>query len=80
MIKALRRKFILVNMLLVFFVLLVVFTTFCVSSYRRAAEENRVILQRGLNWGDRQRPVPYRVGRRSGDQRFEDQRSPADFD
>jgi signal transduction histidine kinase len=75
MIKALRRKFILVNMLLVFLVLAVVVFVFCVSSYRRAADENRAALRRGLNLrrslnrGDRQRPPPYRVG----------QGPPADF-
>ena len=40
MIRRLRRKFILINMSLVFAVLLVVFAAVCYSSYRRLREES----------------------------------------
>jgi signal transduction histidine kinase len=64
MIKDLRRKFILLNMLLVFLVLVVVFTALCVSSHRQAERESLTALQFALNRRDDQRPAPFYVGQR----------------
>lgn len=48
MIRILRKKFVLVNMLLVFFVLAVVFTALIVSGYQQAVTESMVTLQFAL--------------------------------
>lgn len=48
MIKKLRRKFILINMLLVSLVLLIVLTTFCLSNYRRFRADSMNAMRRAL--------------------------------
>jgi signal transduction histidine kinase len=68
-IRALRKKFIAINMLLIFLVLLIVFSAVCVSGYKREAEESRMTLQTLADRRDGQQPRPFYVG----------QRLPADF-
>lgn len=63
MIKALRKKFILVNMLLVFLVLLIVFSTMCIASYRRLEHDSIRTLKMAVSREDDQRPTRFEVGK-----------------
>jgi len=62
MIKSLRNKFILINMLLVFIVLLVVFSAQYVSLYRQLQEESVRALEMSLNRGEGQKPPKLEIG------------------
>lgn len=64
MLKALRKKFILINMLLVFLVLVVVFSALCVSSYRQLQNESNMALQMSLNRREGQKPPMFEIGQR----------------
>ena len=52
MIRKLRRKFVLTNMLLVSLVLLVVFGALVVSNYQRLADQSRTAMRAALLWSD----------------------------
>lgn len=69
MIKTLRKKFILINMLLVSIVLVAVFSVFCVVNYRRLERESARVVEMVLNRKDDQKQPRYEVG----------QAPPADF-
>lgn len=62
MIKTLRRKFIMVNMLLVALVLLIVFSTQCITSYGRIQNDNIRNLERILTRRDDQRLPRFEIG------------------
>jgi signal transduction histidine kinase len=66
-IRALRKKFIAINMLLILLVLLVVFSAVCVSGHKRAAEESRMTLQLLADRREDQKPRPFYVGQRLPD-------------
>lgn len=51
MIKKLRRKFILINMSLVTLVLLIVFSTICVTSYQRLVNDSQMSMRKALEDG-----------------------------
>lgn len=63
MIRALRRKFILVNMLLVTLVLLIVFGVLLGSSYQRLTNQSYTVLRMALEWGGDIKPPHYEIGR-----------------
>ena len=52
MIRTLRRKFILVNMLLVSLVLLMVFGVFMASSAQRLKDQSLLAMRAALMWGE----------------------------
>jgi len=62
MIKTLRKKFILINMLLVSVVLVIVFTAQCYTRYRQIQGENIKTLQMALDRRDDQKPRRFEVG------------------
>jgi len=64
MIKALRKKFILINMLLVSVVLVIVFTAQCYTRYRQTQGENIKTLQMALDRKDDQRPRHFEIGQK----------------
>ena len=64
MIQKLRRKFVLITMLLVSLVLLIVFTTICLSSYRRMQSDSQAVLERALFKEDKLPPKLGMEGRR----------------
>jgi signal transduction histidine kinase len=66
-IRELRKKFIAINMLLIFLVLLIVFSTVCVSAYKRETDESRMTLQMLADRQDGQGPRPFYVGQRLPD-------------
>lgn len=49
MIQTLRKKFIIINMSLVFLVLVIVFSVICVSTYQRLQEESHAAMERALD-------------------------------
>ena len=57
MTKRLRKKFILINMLLVGTVLLVVFAAMCVSNYQKLVMDSMKVMERYFDDGGK-RPVP----------------------
>lgn len=64
MIKTLKKKFILINMLLVSAVLIAVFTAQCYMRYRQTQSENIVSLKMLLDRRDDQGPRRYEVGQK----------------
>lgn len=64
MIKNLRKKFIITNMLMVFFVLTSVFSIFTISSYNHAKGESIKSLQMVLNRRDDIRPPLFEIGKK----------------
>ena len=62
MIRKLRRKFVLTNMLLVALVLLMVFAALVASNYQRLANQSRTALRAALLWSDE---GPDQIGRAS---------------
>jgi len=64
MIKALRKKFVLINMLLVSVVLVIVFTAQCYTRYRQTQGENVRTLQMALDRRDDQRPRHFEIGQK----------------
>jgi signal transduction histidine kinase len=66
-IRELRKKFIAINMLLIFLVLLIVFSAICVSGYKSETEESRVMLRMLADRRDDQKPRPFYVGQRLPD-------------
>ena len=61
MLRQLRRKFVLVNMLLVSLVLLVVLAVQLVTAWRQAAETTDAALRRAVLWGE-SGPDPWQIG------------------
>ena len=57
MIRTLRRKFILVNMLLVSLVLLMVFGVFMASSAQRLKDQSLLAMRAALMWGEEGSPL-----------------------
>lgn len=58
MMKKLRRKFVLINMSLVSLVMLIIFTSICISGYERMRNESYQVMQRALeNKSGSERPV-----------------------
>ena len=62
MIKKLRRKFILINMLLVSIVLAAVFAALVGSNYQRVAEQSRGSMRMALKWSDETPPPRFEFG------------------
>ena len=62
MIKELRKKFILINMLLVMIVLSVVFSIVCISAYRQALDESNAALNMAIGWRGEERPPSFHIG------------------
>lgn len=62
MIKALRKKFILINMLLVFVVMIVVFSAQYTSTYRRLQDESVQSLRMALSLKDIHKPPKIEIG------------------
>ncbi|MDL2288627.1 two-component sensor histidine kinase, partial [Oscillospiraceae bacterium OttesenSCG-928-F05] len=62
MIGRLRRKFVLVNMICVFLILVMVFSVFCVTSYRQAVDETMRGLRTVVSRGENQRPPAFMPG------------------
>jgi len=68
MIKSLRKKFIFINMLLVFAVLIIVFFAQFASTHRQLQEESNQSLQMALEKKDNQKPPKFEIGQpRSND-------------
>ena len=68
MIKSLRKKFIFINMLLVFAVLIIVFFAQFASTHRQLQEESYQSLQMALEKKDNQKPPKFEIGQpRSND-------------
>jgi len=64
MIKTLRKKFILINMLLVSMVLVIVFSAQCYTKYRQTQSENIRTLQMALDRRDDQGPRRFEIGQK----------------
>lgn len=64
MIQALRKKFILINMLLVFLVLAAVFSALTISSSQKAKEESQMTLHMALNRRENIHPPMFEVGKK----------------
>lgn len=62
MIKRLRRKFILINLLLVGLVLAVVFILFVGANARRLAGQSDAALRLALSWQDGEGPPRFEIG------------------
>jgi len=62
MIKALRQKFILINMLLVTIVLSVVFSIVCISAYRQALDESTAALHMAIGWREGRSLPRFHIG------------------
>lgn len=56
MIRRLRRKFILINLLLVGLVLTVVFALLVASNARRLSDQSEAAMRMALNWQDDENP------------------------
>lgn len=63
MIKQLRRKFILTNMVLVMLVLLVVFGVLVGTTYQRLNQQSNTALRMALDWGGGSQPPHFEIGR-----------------
>lgn len=62
MIKSLRKKFILINMLLVAIVLIAVFSAQYITKYQQLQEESMRALEMALNWKEAPRPEKFEFG------------------
>lgn len=58
MIRKLRRKFILTNMLLVSLVLIIVFVVLVGTNYQRAVNQSEMSMRMALKWSDDAPPPP----------------------
>lgn len=67
MIKALQKKFIFINMLLVAAVLITVFSVQCISKYKNIEEESIRALQMALNRREDQKPPIFEIGQQRPD-------------
>lgn len=69
MIKQLRHKFILTNMLLVTLVLLVVFGVLVGTTYQRLNQQSNTALRMALDWGGGSQPPHFEISRPDGQKR-----------
>lgn len=70
MIQRLRKKFILINMLLVTLVLLIVFSVLCFSSYRRLQNDSNDAMMRALSREEGMSPPKFEIGQPKPDKPF----------
>lgn len=68
MIKSLRKKFVLTNMILVFVILFSVFTVMCILTYRNQCDQNNLALERMLERPLYNEPaIKFKIDNRSSD-------------
>ncbi len=72
MIKKLRKKFILINMLLVSLVLLIVFAVLVGSNAQRLAQQSQASMAMALKWSDEAPPPRFEIGAPPEDHLFRD--------
>lgn len=70
MMTSLRRKFMLINMLLVSLVLVIVFTSLTINDYGRLQKESQDALERALNRPEGQAPPNFEIGQRPSNDAF----------
>lgn len=63
MIRSLRRKFVLINMLLVFIVLVAVFSVQCLNHYRQLEQESLHVLEMSLGRRQHEVPLQFEIGK-----------------
>ncbi len=65
MIRTLRIKFVMINMILVFLVLAAVFGALCVTSYRQVVRDNEMTLRMAASRAKEVEPPKMEVGKKS---------------